>query len=183
MLGTIRQEVTVQQNGIVTVYSPELRAGLRAEVIVILKESPMSQPQPTVQNEAIETQPTLSELLNHTAAYKERITLIYQKQVFLAMVPIEDVDVVKQLKKCMSDYTQTQLETIRVDNALGDFLETKARLTLTYQDKVFLAVASRDDFDLIEALEDCIDNADADDALKEEGESLTSEQVDKILGW
>jgi len=183
MLGTIKQEVTIQQNGIVTVYSPELRAGLRAEVIVILKESPMSRARSTVQNEAIEAQPTLSELLNHTAADKERITLIYQKKVFLAMVPIEDVDVAKQLKKCMNDYTQTQLETIRVDKALGDFLETKARLTLTYQDKVFLAVAPMDDFDLIEALEDCIDNADADDAIKEEGESLTSEQVDKILGW
>jgi hypothetical protein len=46
--GTIKQEVIVQQNGIVTVYSPELRAGLRVEVIVILKESPMSRARSTV---------------------------------------------------------------------------------------------------------------------------------------
>jgi hypothetical protein len=59
----------------------------------------------------------------------------------------------------------------------------KERLTLNYQKKVFLAVVPIEDVKLIEAIEDCIDNADANDALKETGESLTSEQVDKTLGW
>jgi len=102
-------------------------------------------------------------------------------------VPIEDTEVAKQLKKCLQNYTQTQVETLCVDDALGEFIETKADekayLTLTYQNQIFLAVVPIEKVDAIKQLEDCIDNADADDALKEEGESFTSEQVDKILGW
>ena len=116
---------------------------------------------------------------------KERMTLTYQKKIFLAVVPIEDIEVVEQLKSHINDYTGSTLETISVNEPLGNFLEklisTKARLSLTYQDKVFLAVVPIEDTYLIEELEDCIDNADADDALKEEG-SIPWEQVKKELG-
>ncbi len=191
MLKAIQQEVTIQPDGIVTLRSPELRPGLRANVIVILTETSLPAPQPNkaLQNEEFEVQPTLKELLESAAAEKERMTLTYRKKVFLAVVPIEDVDVIKQLEHCLDDYINGPLETIRVDDALGDFLNRKktenARLKVTYQDKVFLAVVPIEDVYLIEELEDCIDSADANDALKESVETGTifSEQLDKELGW
>ena len=132
MLKAIQQEVTIQPDGIVTLRSPELRPGLRANVIVILTETSLPPPQPNeaIQNEESEVQPPLTELLESVAAEKERMTLNYRKKVFLAVVPIEDVY-------------------------------------------------------LIEELEDCIDSADANDALKESVETGTifSEQLDKELGW
>jgi hypothetical protein len=39
-MNAIRQEVTVQQNGIIEVRSPELRTGDEAEVIVLIKPAP-----------------------------------------------------------------------------------------------------------------------------------------------
>jgi len=47
------------------------------------------------------TQPTLKELLRIVACEKERMTLVYQNQVFLVAVPIEDVDMVEQLEDCV----------------------------------------------------------------------------------
>ena len=38
MLKAIQQEVTIQLGGIVTLHSPELQSGLRANVIVIMTE-------------------------------------------------------------------------------------------------------------------------------------------------
>ncbi|MEN8220768.1 MAG: hypothetical protein ABFS56_31330 [Pseudomonadota bacterium] len=64
-------------------------------------------------------QPTLRELLENVAAEKERMTLTYRKKLFLAVVPIEEVDVIKQLKHCLDDYTNDPLETFRVDDASG----------------------------------------------------------------
>jgi hypothetical protein len=40
MLNAIKQETTVLPNGVVPFRSPELKAGSRVEVIVILKEEP-----------------------------------------------------------------------------------------------------------------------------------------------
>ena len=159
----------------ITVRSPEFRKGLSAEVIVILKENALPQ-RKAVQNEERETKPTLTELLAQVATEKERMTLTYRNQVFLAVVPIEDVDVVDQLNKCINGHSQ--LELIRVYDTLGEFLNSKApeRARLIYQDKVFLAVVPIEEVDVIEELEDYIDNADADDALKEEG-SIPWEQV------
>jgi hypothetical protein len=44
MLNAIKQEVTVLPNGVVPFRSPELRAGSRVEVIVLLKETSPSPP-------------------------------------------------------------------------------------------------------------------------------------------
>ncbi|KHD08735.1 hypothetical protein PN36_20370 [Candidatus Thiomargarita nelsonii] len=49
----------------------------------------------------IDMQPTLSDLLDRVAASKERMTLTYQKKVFLTVVPIEDVDVIEKLEECI----------------------------------------------------------------------------------
>jgi len=177
MLNAIKQEVTIQPDGIVALRSPELEPGLKADVIVILKE--------TSHSAIKDAESNLRELLNNVATNKERMTLTYQKQIFLAVAPIEDIEVMKQLKSHINDYTGSTLETISVNEPLGNFLDklisTKARLSLTYQDKVFLAAVPIEDAYLIEELEDCIDNADADDALKEEG-SIPWEQVKKELG-
>ncbi|OQY44269.1 MAG: hypothetical protein DRR08_32000 [Candidatus Parabeggiatoa sp. nov. 2] len=183
MLGAIKQKMTVQQNGFITVRSPELRAGLSAEVIVIFKENADSPQSDALQNEERETKPTLTELLAQVATEKERMTLTYRNKIFLAVVPIEDVDVVEQLNRCINGHNKSQLELIHLNETLGEFLDIKApeRARLTYQDKVFLAVAPIEDVDVIEELEDCIDNTDADDALKEEG-SISWEQVKQELG-
>ncbi len=53
-------------------------------------------------------------------------------------------------------------------------------MTFTYNKNVFLAVVPIEDIKVIEQLEDCIDNADADDALQEKG-SIPWEQVKKEL--
>ncbi len=58
----------------------------------------------------------------------------------------------------------------------------KKRLTLVYENTLFLTVVPIDDVDVVAKLEDCIDNANADDALKEEG-FISSAQLDKELGW
>ena len=84
------------------------------------------------------------------------------------------------LKSISADELQTQ-------HTLTEFCDSvaieKERLTLTYKNKVFLAMVPIEDVKVIEQLENCIDNADVDDALQEEGDSLDSAQVDKILGW
>jgi hypothetical protein len=136
-----------------------------------------------------QAQPSLSELLDCVATDKERMTLTYRKKVFLAVVPIEDLEVIKQLSNCIDDYTGSKLETICVDGTLKELFERVAtnheRMILTYREQVFLAVVPIEDFYLIEELEDCIDNADANDALKEalETGTISSEQLDKELGW
>jgi len=58
----------------------------------------------------------------------------------------------------------------------------RKRLTLVYENTLFLTVVPIGDIDVIEKLENCIDNANADDALKEEG-FISQEQLDKELGW
>ena len=44
MVSAIRQQVTVQTAGVIEVRSPELRAGERAEVIVLVEGSPADRP-------------------------------------------------------------------------------------------------------------------------------------------
>ncbi|MEK8021486.1 MAG: hypothetical protein VSS75_031810 [Candidatus Parabeggiatoa sp.] len=58
----------------------------------------------------------------------------------------------------------------------------KKRLTLVYEKTLFLTIVPIDDVDVVEKLEDCIDNANADEALKEEG-FISSAQVERKLGW
>jgi len=141
------------------------------------------------QNKETKLSLALGELLERTMLEKDRMTLTYQKKVFLVVVPIEDTEVCKQLKECIERYTKQPVKTICVDETLEEFFETvaqeMARVTLIYKDKVWLAVAPIEDVYLIEELEDCIDSADARDALKEAYETgtISSEQLDKEVGW
>lgn len=187
MLKAIQQEVTIQPGGIITLHSPELQSGLRANVIVILTENSHLSQEPNEVIQKTEVQPTLSELLENVAAEKERMTLTYRKKLFLAVVPIEDVEVIKQLEHHLDDYTNNPLKRFQVDDALGEFLNTaeNANFVVTYQKKVFLAVVPIEDVYLIEELEECIDHADANDALHEalNTGTISSEQLDKELGW
>ena len=73
--------------------------------------------------------------------------------------------------------TQQSLKTV-LERAKKD----KQRLTLIYENTLFLTVVPMDDVELIEKLEDCIDNANADKALKEEG-FISEKQLDQELGW
>jgi hypothetical protein len=60
--------------------------------------------------------------------------------------------------------TQPSLEEL-----LDQSATEKERMTFTFQDKVLLAVVPIEDVELIEKISGCIDKADIDDALKEEG--------------
>lgn len=144
-------------------------------------------------DEKINAQPSLGELLECAAANKERLTLTYEDQLFLAVVPVEDIKVIAKLQQCMDNYAHQKLKPIHVKNAarhapfaIEDFVDNKsaenARITLIYQKKVFLAVVPIEDAYLIEELEDIIDNANADEALLEPG-TISKDQADKILGW
>ncbi len=73
--------------------------------------------------------------------------------------------------------TQESLKTV-FERAKLD----KQRLTLIYENSLFLTVVPMDDVEVIEKLEDCIDNANADKALKEEG-FISEKQLDQELGW
>ncbi len=110
-----------------------------------------------------------------------------QNGVFLEKAVYQKVLEALEVLKSVGAYNAIQDEEIHTQPVLTELLDRvaveKERMTLTYQNKVFLAVVPIEDVNVIEQLEDCVDNADADDALKEKGESLTSEQVDKILGW
>jgi hypothetical protein len=68
-----------------------------------------------------------------------------------------------------------------LDRATAD----KERITLTYKNQFFLAAIPIEEDDLIEEIEDIIDNKAIREALKEAEEkgTISSEQLDKKLGW
>ncbi|RKZ89842.1 MAG: hypothetical protein DRR19_11090 [Candidatus Parabeggiatoa sp. nov. 1] len=85
--------------------------------------------------------------------------------------------------KEVHDIAMTDAETQQsLKEVLDMATAEKKRLTLVYENRLFLTVVPIDDVNVIEKLEDCIDNANADDALKEEG-FISEEQLDKKLGW
>ncbi|MEN8219165.1 MAG: hypothetical protein ABFS56_22930 [Pseudomonadota bacterium] len=131
----------------------------------------------------IEVQYSLEELIERSVAGKERLTLTYQETVFLAVVPIEDVDVIKQLSDCV-DSTHEGNKKTNTQQDLDDLFDRaatlKVRLALTYQDKVFLMVVPINEVEIIEQLEDCIDNANANDALKEEGSKSLDDFIKEL---
>jgi len=137
----------------------------------------------TTRDKEINAPSSLEELFDRAAVEKERLTLTYQNKVFLVVVPIEDVKVIKQLSDCIHEAAKNNQTEIESD--LDDLFDRAATqmvaMGLTYQDKVFLAVVPISDLELIEQLEDCIDNANADDALKEEG-SISLDDFIKELG-
>jgi hypothetical protein len=51
--------------------------------------------------EKSDAQSNLEELLEHAITNKERINLTYKEKLFVAAVPIEDVELIKQLEACL----------------------------------------------------------------------------------
>jgi len=121
---------------------------------------------------------SLEELLDRAAVEKQRLTLTYQNKVFLAVVPREDIKLIKQLSECVNSIHET---TQNLDELFDRVATQMLAISLTYENKVFLAVVPSSDIERIEQLEDCIDNANADDALKEEG-SISLDDLMKELG-
>ena len=121
--------------------------------------------------------------------YPNELTLVetqnQQAGVFLKMADYQQMLKALEVLKSIPNYHAIQNQPVNTQKTLTEFLNhvaiKKERMTLTYQKKVFLAVVPIEDIEVIEQLEDCIDNADADDALKEEG-SIHWEQIKKELG-
>jgi len=130
----------------------------------------------------LDTTPSLETILEQVAVEKKRLTLIYQDKVFLAIVPREDVDVIKKLTHAVknSNNNTKTLTTLDLENALLEVIKQNTPQVF-YQNKVFLAVAPIEDAEMVEQLEDSIDNANANDALKEEG-SISLDEFRKELG-
>jgi len=126
-------------------------------------------------NEEPKPLPTsLSDLLDSVAANEERMTLTYKKKVFIAAVPIDDETLINSLQKCINRWAKEPSEPVSVQSGLGELLEDevadqKARITLNYQEKVFLAAVHIKDFEVVQELDKCLENADVDEAMEEEG--------------
>jgi hypothetical protein len=102
--------------------------------------------------------------------------------------PIAKISIPPRLGKLLTRRTAADERTIpqnKVQPSLGYLVDRaaakKQRLSLTYQNQAFVAIVPIEDDERFEEIEDCVDGANID-ALKEEGESLSSEQVYKILG-
>lgn len=74
---------------------------------------------------------------------------------------------------------------VHLSELLEHVVTNKERLTLTYGNKVFLAMVPIEDVELIEQLEECIDAKIIQEALEktEEMDTLSLEQLEKELGW
>ncbi len=59
----------------------------------------------------------------------------------------------------------------------------KQRMTLVYQNKVFLVAVPIEDVDLIEQLEDCLDTQAVKEAHERSDTPVPLEEAKKILGW
>lgn len=151
--------------------------------------------------------PTLADFLKEAMFDKERLTATYEKQIGLAVVPMEDVELIENLKSCLiktsaSDPRQTgevmeqeefeavtQIEILPNKNhglaileKLLDFAATRQEpMILTYQRKLFIVVVPIAEEALMEEIEDCIDRVDIEESLKETGSTSLS-QLKRELG-
>ncbi|MEZ4529102.1 MAG: hypothetical protein R2941_24585 [Desulfobacterales bacterium] len=46
MLHAIKQEMLIQNNGVIEIHSPELKTGMYAEIVILLKHTGESEPNP-----------------------------------------------------------------------------------------------------------------------------------------
>ncbi len=107
------------------------------------------------------------------------MTKAQTSEVHIQSTPIREVHtqpIFKEDDIAITDTRQTLKEVLDLAKI------EKKRLTLIYENTLFLTVVPIDDVYVVEKLEDCIDNANADDALKEE-EFISEEQLDRELGW
>jgi hypothetical protein len=103
--------------------------------------------------------------------------------------PIAKIDRSPRLGKLLTRAVVNTERTIaqnKVHSFLGGLVDRaaakKQRLSLTYQNQVFVAIVPIEDEALFEEIEEGIDNANADDALKEGGQPIPWEQIKTELG-
>jgi hypothetical protein len=121
-------------------------------------------------------------------------TFTIARKVFVAVVPRQQTELIEQLKRCVttahanqtfftlnvscyedSDLAarSTNTPSVSTQPTLREVLDQvdcqKEPQWVNYQDQLFLVIGSLAEEDLLSALEDCIDNANADEALKEDG--------------
>jgi hypothetical protein len=148
-------------------------------IIIAVKES-LERAMPTVAQ--LDTTFSLEIILEQVAIEKKRLTSIYQDKIFLAIVPREDVNVIKQLVHAVKNPNEIKTFTLLdLANSLEQVIVQNTSQMLCYQDQIFLAVAPKENAEVVEKLEDYIDNANANDALKEKG-SISLDEFKKELG-
>jgi hypothetical protein len=150
---------------------------------------------------------SVKELLDLALADRHPTTFTVEQQLFVAVVLRDQVELIEQMQRALRDCgVASPLPEECV--ACYDDLEVAARNTVTkevstqptlldvldqvisqkevkwvnYQNQLLLVVGPLEEEALLEALEDCIDNANADAALREGGETIPWEQVVKELG-
>lgn len=110
-----------------------------------------------------------------------------QRGIFLDITIYQKMLEVLEAVKSIGAYEVAQKMESPLD--LEDLLDRaaieKESMTLTYQDKLFLAVVQIEEVDLIEQLEECIDTKAVQKALQEAKEkgTVSSEQLNKQLAW
>jgi hypothetical protein len=157
---------------------------------------------------SVEPRTPLDKWLEEAIQDQARLTATYQNKVFVAVVPRQDGELIEHLKNCLdramvNETFPTDAPTDHDDDEKVSHLEifpsrTQATLilrglldlatvnqmclTLSYLKKLFIVVVPLGKDQLLEEIEDWIDSAQADDALREDG-FISSEQLDKNLGW
>ncbi|EDN70216.1 Prevent-host-death protein [Beggiatoa sp. PS] len=109
-----------------------------------------------------------------------------QRGVFLDIAVYHQMlEILEALKSLHVDDIAKNDESQSLEDFLARIAANKERMTLTYEDKLFLAVVPIEEVDLIEQLETFIDAKTVKAALKEAEEkgTISSEQLDKQLGW
>ncbi len=173
----------------------KVRAAL-AELEVLHESPKVSEPKRSVED-----------LLDTALAEKRPTTFTVEQQTFVAVVPRDQVKLIEQLKCSLADFgiktplpeeqltcyddldvaaLNTVTKEVCTQPTLIDLLDLvalqKEPKLVNYQNQLFLVVGPLEEEALLEALEDCIDNANADAALQEGGEPIPWERIERELG-
>jgi hypothetical protein len=149
---------------------------------------------------------SVKELLNLALADRHPTTFTVEQQLFVAVVLRDQVELIEQMQRALRDFgvdlplpedpvrcyddlevaaLNTVTKEVSTQPTLLDLLDQvvyqKKPKWVNYQNQLLLVVGPLKEEALLEALEDCIDNANADEALKEEG-TIPWEQVKQQLG-
>jgi len=97
---------------------------------------------------------------------------------------LDTLEMLKSIKVDAHHNKETELP-LYLEDLLDQAMLEKERMTLIYQNKLFMAVVPIEEEDLIEQLENCIDAKAIKEALDEAKEkgTISAEQVNQQLGW
>lgn len=150
---------------------------------------------------------SVKELLDLALADRHPTTFTVAPQLFVAVVLRDQVELIEQMQRALRDfgvalplpeepvrcYDDLEVATLNLVtkevstqptllDLLDQVVSQKKPKWVNYQNQLLLVVGPLEEEALLEALEDCIDNANADAALREGGEPIPWEQVVKELG-